>query len=485
VKRCGMHIRFGYFSVCILLHPLFTAPLHAQTAIPLDSLLFEAYPLDVEMPNIPARIAEPDTHTGFAILPAEQEAATETTIALYLDSIAATEAGSGPFAPVLLEQYMSLGKAYQQNEQHLEAIEVFEKAEYISRINSGLFTAEQFVIVENLIASYLATGEQRKAMEKQQYLLYLSRQNFGDDSLQAVPVLHKLGDWQMATFSSAINADNVFTISIGSGPSASPRELAFGNLYLAQDSYFHAIYNLVVNNKLDTPALPELEMKLIEAVFLGANREGLLTSPDFYLDRRPLQTGSRVARRQLNGFSASFVNGRNAYDRLRQYEERQPNINHVDIAQAIIGLADWHLLFNRVPTALRMYEEADAYLRTHNVEEQVITEMLTPELPQKLPAFTPLPHSRKKYGIAADAPLEFAGYADVSFNLSRYGNVRNLKITGTTGNFTKNMERRLRRLLQSSPFRPRLQQGKAVTSVVNIRYYYADARTLSPPPPRL
>jgi hypothetical protein len=60
--------------------------------------------------------------------------------------------------------------------------------------------------------------------------------------------------------------------------------------------------------------------------------------------------------------------------------------------------------------------------------------------------------------------------------------VRDLKISSTSPDFTKNMERRLRRLLQSSPFRPRMQQGQAVTSEVNMRYYYADVRAVSPAP---
>jgi hypothetical protein len=313
-------------------------------------------------------------------------------------------------------------------------------------------------------------------VEKQQYLLFLSRQNYGDGGLQAVPVLHKVGDWQMEAFTSVINADNPFVVSFGSGRGQSPRELAFGNLYLAQDTYFQAIINLVANRQLSAPALPELELKLIEAVFLAANREGLLDNPDFYLDKRPQRTGSRISRRELTGYSLNFVNGRNAYQRMRLYEERQADVNHLDIAQTIIGLGDWHLLFNRQPSALKLYEEAHAYLRSHGIAEDVITATLNPELPQKLPAFTPLPHSRKKYGIDADAPLEFAGYVDVSFSLSRFGNVRDLKITSTSENFTKHMERRLRRLLQISPFRPRLQDGKAVASVVNMRYYYADAR---------
>ncbi len=487
MTSCWQHIKTCTFSCCIVLSLLFATPLYAQATIPLDSLLFEAYSLQENLPSVPTPASESASQVVPYLFPGADKAAAEASIDLYLKNITATEADEGPFAPALLEQYLSLGKAYQQKVQHEEAIEVLEKAEYISRINSGLFAADQFVIIENLIASYLATGEQQKAAEKHHYLLFLNQQNFGEDSLQAVPVLQKLGDWQMASFSSNINADVPFTLSFSSGGSRSrqptPRELAFSNLYLAQNTYFQAIQNLVRNNQLNNPALQELELKLIEAVFFAANRQGMLSNPDFYMDPRLQSTGSRIVRRNLGGNTVGFINGRNAYMRLRIYEEHRLLLDPVAVAQAIIGLGDWHLLFNRRTSAIRHYEEADAYLRNHNVSEDVITEMLHPELPQQLPAFTPLPHSRGKYALADDAPLKFSGYVDVSFDLTRFGNVRNLDISSTSADFPRTTERRLARLLRTTPFRPRLQEGKVVTSDnIKVRYYYADVRTANPAP---
>lgn len=494
VPSCWMQTSLRSLSCCFLLALLRVAPAAAQDPIPLDSLLFEPHPvpegaIDGPLPGDTAQVAgsqegdkSPD---ALYLLPGELEETVEETIDLYLENIAETEADNGPFAPALLEQYLSLGKAYQQNNQHEEAIAVLEKAEYISRINSGLFASEQFVIVENLIASYLAMGEVRKAADRQQYLLFLNQQNFGNDNLQAVPILQKLADWQMNSFISTINADVPFTISFSSGNSRTPapREFAFSSLYLAQNTYFQAIQNLVKNNQLDNPTLNELELKLVEAVFLSANRQGLLANPDFYMDPRLVHTGSRIMRRNIGGNSISYVNGRNAYMRMRLYEEHQAAVNPLEVAQAIIGLGDWNLLFDRRTTALKYYEEADAYLHSHNVAEDVITELMNPELPPQLPLFTALPHSREKYQIPEEAPLAFTGYADVSFDLTRYGNVRNVEINNTSGEFSKNMERRLLRILRTTPFRPRLRDGK-VTGMdnVRIRYYYADVRNASPAP---
>ena len=468
--------------LCFGLAGLFiTAPGLAQDRIDLDSLLFEAYPAGTSIPGMAALSSAAEGRTELSKnpgIPAEPPINDKNTIDLYLADIAATEASAGPFAPVLLEQYLSLGELYQRNDEHADAITVFEKAEYISRINSGLYAAEQFDIGENLIASYTAIGEQRKAADKQQYLLFLSHQNFGQSGAQAVPLLNKLGDWQMAAFASGINADSQFTISIGSSRSLSPAQLAFGNLYRAQNIYFQAINNLIANNQFNNPVLHDLEMKLIETVFLSANRGGLLEDPDFYLDRRPTRTGSRIARRDLSGFSLSYANGRNAYTRMRLYEEHQKDIDVIKVAEAMIGLADWNLLFSHTPNALKLYGEAAAYLRSHNIPKDVIDGILDPEIPEQLPVFTPLPHSREKFGIDTQMPLEFTGYIDITFKLSRFGNASKVTVTGSNGSPDKAVERRLRRLLHTSPFRPRIRDGEAVTSQVDVRYYYADARAV-------
>ena len=471
---------------CFRLALLYAAPLAAQDSIPLDSLLFEAHSVqeNVVLDSVPiAYVTDVDTFGDASLSSEEREAAVETSIDHYVEHISATEADNGPFAPVLIEQYLSLGKAYQQNNQHEEAIEEFLKAEYISRINSGLFATEQFVIVENLIASYLATGQMRKAAERQQYLLFLNQQTSGRDSLQVVPVLQELGDWQMESFSSGINGAVPFTISFGGSGSrnSTPREFAFSSLYLAQNTYFQAIQNLLKNNQLDNPALNQLELKLVETAFLSANRQGLIADPDFYMDPHLVHTGSRIMRRNLRGNSISYLNGRNAYMRMRLYEEHQAVVDPLVVARAIIGLGDWNLLFDRRTPALKSYEEAAAYLHSHAVAEDVINGLMRPEVPPQLPLFTALPHSREKYAIDPNTPLTFAGFADVSFDLTRYGNVHNIEIGNTTGEFSKDMERRLLRILRTTPFRPRLQAGKVVTSDnVTIRYYYTDARTVIP-----
>jgi len=482
------HVHRFFAPGILLLGWMLSAPLAAQNDPELEQILFEAVPLPAPTTDQASRGLErfmqvPEQRNSLSGRPPPRSDAAETdrAIALYQEAIAAEEAANGPFAAGQLESFLQLGQLYQQLGDHEAALEALGKAEYISRINSGLFAPEQIVIVEAMVRSYFATGALAQANEKQQYLVFIQQQFFGEDSLEVVPALKNLGNWNMDAFRSMLNQHNASGFQLGLNTRAggtsstpNPRVLAFGNLFTAQRSYYQAIVNLVQQRQFRDPLLPQLELQLIEAIFLGANREAILENPEFYLGRRGTYTGSRIIRSGLNSNSLSFANGRNAWTRMRIYLENDPSASAVEVAATIIGLGDWHMLFNRRTSALGLYREARSYLQEHQVEDSMIDALLSPAVPQQLPAFTPLPHSRGKFGIEADTPLDYDGYLDLSFSISRYGNIRDLKVLATSDNVDKRMERRLKRLLHSSPFRPRLVDGDTLDEKpLTLRYYFA------------
>lgn len=467
--------------VALLVCSLAAAQAVAQPSA-LDRILFDPHPLapepTVTTTSAPAGNGTPDGDTALG----EEEDYREADIGQYLETIAREELANGPFAPELMEQFLGLGMAYQEQGEHEAALEALGKAEYISRINSGLYAPEQFAIIESMIESHLAEGDLKAANERQQYLLFLNRQYYGEDSLQVVPALATLADWNMDAFRAMLNQKNesgfaigLNTRSGGTGRTPNPRALAFFNLYQAQGNYYRAIVNLINNRAIRLGELLQLESSLVEAVFLGANREGIMEDPDFYLGQRRMYTGTRISRNDRRGYSISFLNGRNAYERMRIYQEVDPSsVDPVAVGNTLIGLADWHMLFDRRLTALDLYRDAHRYLREHEVPEETIAAMLNPAVPQQLPVFTPLPHSRAKFGIPEDSMVAYSGYLDVSFRITRFGNVRNVEVLGKTENVSADVERRLRRLLRSSPFRPRLVAGEPATNdSVTLRYYVA------------
>jgi tetratricopeptide (TPR) repeat protein len=451
----------------------------AQSWSALNRILFDPQPLPPGPSAAPA--PQPVGQASPVSLPTDPGVDAEPAaqdIDDYLQSIAMEELQGGPFAPELMEQYFALGEVYQRQGEHDEALTAFEKADYVSRINNGLYTPQQFAIVENMIASHLAQGEIAEAQQKQQYLFFLNRQYYGDKSLQIVPALETLADWNLDAFRALLNQRNtsnlVMQLRAPRGINTeNPKVLAFGNLYQARNNYHQAITNMIGHGQFADPKLVELEHKMVETEFLAASRQGILSNPEFYLDQQRVSTGSRISRNYRNS-SLHFINGRNGYRRVRLYQENLPDADPVAIAQTILSLADWHLLFQRQISALDHYREAQRYLVEHGVPEATISSLLTPAIPQQLPTFTPLPNSRAKFGLTADATVPYDGHIDVRFHVSRFGNVGRIEVLERSETATADIERRLRRLLHSSPFRPRFVAGELARSdAVTLRYYFA------------
>lgn len=454
------------------------APLAAQPSS-LNRVLFEARPLPGN--EAPVQVTAPRTPVTVMpglgpLLGGENRRA---DVEAYLRSIADIELDGGPFAPDLLEQYLALGETHQQQQDHEAALEAFEKADYISRINNGLYSPDQFAIVENMIESHLARGELDEASDRQRYLLLLHEQQYGANSLELVPALANIGDWSFSVFNRQLELPNT-VFAVGGNPQGgfggramSPRAMAFVSLYQSQMHYWRAINIMLNRGRFLDPQLQELEHKLIETSFLSSNRDGLLRNPDFYLSQRSAYTGTRI-RRSMRPTSPYFFTGRSAYERLVAYQLMTPGADAVTIGKTLIALADWHLVFDRQGPAIRAYERAHAFLVANEVPQASIDALLSPAMPQQLPAFTPLPHSRAKLGIPDDAEVGWDGYMDISFTIGRFGQADDFAVLASSGPVTRDMQIRLRRMLRSTPFRPRFIDGEpARRDEVQVRYYFA------------
>jgi len=476
----------------------------------LDRLVFDAFPLpppgsNAPPPRAPQRFGKLPLPIAARvekqlILPTEANAPAlaQETVDAYLDAIARTQQEASPFDQLLFEPYLALGLGYQQLGDHEQAIAAFEKAEYISRINNGLFAPEQFPIIERMITSYAARGDLGAADQRRRYLYYLASQQYGEESVEVVPSLVSLADWNMGNFDRALKAGNNVGLVSGGGGAAfgltssgpyqiprvqstrllTPRALAMGNLYAAQSQYYQAIRNMVEPRRLTLSQLEELtdlELRLIEAVFLGAHRAGILEDPVFYLNRRVTSTGSRLRREQLALSPVSFRNGQAAYQRLQIYHDAHPRLDPIEKVLPTVGLADWNMLFDRRSTAFNLYEAAAQRLRDAGVPEERIEALFDPAVPVQLPEIAPRPNSRRQFGIPEDAPLDYDGWVDVKIRISRYGSMNKMEVLDRSENVTREVERRLRRVLRASPFRPSLSAALArEAQEFSVRYYFKE-----------
>lgn len=422
--------------------------------------------------------------------PTQSRAEINRNIDAYRQALSDIESESGPFSQDLYETLLDLGTQYQQLGDHEAAIEIFERAEHISRINNGLFHPEQFASIEKMIESYLAIGDVITANQKQRYLVYLSQEHFGARDINTLPSLLDLADRNMTSFTDTLNGPTVPTISFSSGnnasgpggaPSRTPtaRELAFRNLFVAQQSYFRAIATMLDNEQYFNPLLLDLEYRFLETLFLQSFRMSIVKEPDYYLSERRHSTGSLITHDFNRRFSSGYAQGKNAFERIIIYISNNPDARLYQLVNALMEFGDWNMLFGRSNTAQDKYLEAYNLVNQMNVNQENIESLFRPAIPVHLPLFTAKPNSREKFDIPQDQQLDHEGYIDIAFTISRFGRAKRFDVLDASENSTSSIERRLRRFLRNSPFRPRLDEaGEFTEQRVTLRYYFSYAEAV-------
>jgi tetratricopeptide (TPR) repeat protein len=355
----------------------------------------------------------------------------------------ATFDGSGFYAPELAQQLTQAGLLHQQSNEHEQAISNLEKAAAASRIQNGLYSSEQALLAERTIQSLLALGRLDEAQDKYEQLLNISRKFYGRRSRETAHALLGLGQLQV----DRLQLDRT------------EPELAFDTLYQAQVHFVDAARILIDAEAWTDPAIVALEDNLIRTYYIDAVRTHAVETPLTYaLDDESSHSRMR-SRANRAGAPEQFFKGEQAYLRMAGYLQKNPNADTGEIADVLLGLADWNLLFgNQV--------EADAhYQRLLALGEAAPAALLNPAVPVPLPAFADSP-------LAPGALPETSaarGYIDVSFTVDRHGRATQFAVLGTSDAAAPSIVSRFETLVRNSRFRP---SGAADTDY-KLRYFFS------------
>ena len=93
-----------------------------------------------------------------------------SALGVYRSYIESMEANAGAFAPGLTEQLLGLGLNLQALDRHAEAAKVLKRGVHVSRIQSGLYAADQIPLLRAEIRSLIALGMFDEVDEHQRYL---------------------------------------------------------------------------------------------------------------------------------------------------------------------------------------------------------------------------------------------------------------------------------------------------------------------------
>lgn len=476
-----------------VLQPL---PVAAQSRDNLDLLIFDPVLIDPESgqeinsPQVPVRFLPMPENEEIAIIeepdmPPPSALQITRNIDAYQESVNILEAEGGPFSPDLFEILVDLATQYQLGGEHETAIAVLERAEHISRVNYGLYHPEQYTSIEKMIESYFAMGDYASANQKQRYLVYLSQQHYGQADPNTLTSLVDLAEYSMENYNRSIttNAPVIsFTSSSSIGPGSrepTPKELAFRNLYTAQQNYMRAIGTMLKNQQYFDPLLLKLEYNFLETLLLISFRSAILDDPHYYLSAQRVTTGTLVKYNSARGQSSGYSYGKDAFERILIYIRNNPEAKIYQLINALMEYGDWNMLFGRTSSAMEKYREAYALVQNLDVEAETVEAMFRPAMPVHLPLITPKPNSRDKFGISPASPIEYEGYIDIAFTISRYGRAKRFDVVNRSDNVSSDIQNRLKRYLRNSPFRPHMTENEEFeSSQVVLRYYYAFADRL-------
>ncbi len=381
----------------------------------------------------------------------------QRSIDAYTASVADLEIEGGAYNAALSEELNALGLLLQQQGEHEEAVRVFDRAVHIDRINSGLHSLSQVQTVENKLASLLAEQRWSEADAAFEYLFFVQRRAYGDSDPRLLPILDSIAAWNLRAFfighgdSLALRLNNAMLYY-----SAAARVLQqhFGS----KDERLVAYMRGVANSSYLMARHPELLEDL--------NR------PEF----RNTQTMMRERLSQPRGTGVQgFTSGAQALIRILQHElDRRDDA--LAIAEAFANLADWYLLFGRGDEAEQQYKNAWGLLANQPNADALLEAAFGRIV--HLPTFADERGSVENLAGARGQPnaegLRY-DYADIAFDVSSNGSVRNVKIISAETEDNELQLRRLRRMVRDSYFRPIIKGGvpqRSQNNVLRYRYWY-------------
>ena len=248
----------------------------------------------------------------------------------YTRAIEAIESSGGAYAPELSEPLLSLALTLQSQGRHTQAIALFRRGIHLTRVNEGLYCAQQVPLLQGEIASHLAIQDYAMADERQDYLYRIQTRSLeaGDALTDA---LVQQAQWQYAAYQLGLGADGYL------------RLLNMLELYRQALGMVATEENGV---ETSVKLLPPLQGMLKTQYLIAGYTEQDSDRP-FSEDERPPE-----ALLQFNAYRAqSYRQGNNIIEAIARIE---PNI-----AQTQVMLGDWSLWNGRTKDAWQAYRRAE------------------------------------------------------------------------------------------------------------------------------
>ena len=479
---------------------LFSNHSSAQNKLNLSRLIFEPVLL-TDAVKAKSSLSEIENNNSGTESISSQTISRKLDIDQYEQALSKLEETEGPFSENLAEQLGSLGRLYSENGNYSQAITSLKNAQHIIRVNHGLFTLHQLEFVEDLATNYDKLGDFENQDKIREYLFYFQQKNYTENQPKMLAAKLAWANWNIQAFHNIyqqpgaplfnsnnpnLSADDYILVhdtsnntyayvprnnfyGTGAASSTSPainmRTLVEPRLLLAQEIYISALQHTQSELQAD-----ELRKKLANIAFIVKQQVDSLNNIDnkTSLNSMPLQS-----RNTSHLITTSYSSNLIAFEEKVLSLKHTPNTSASVLAQALLELADWHLLFDHSRLAFPIYQEAYTVLVNAGKTESEISKILLPKTPLPLPTFSAQAFSSSIYGLEDNAASRYKGFIDIRLNINKQGNNRRIKVLESSEDTPKQIRVTLLDYLRTQKTRPTLINGQAVEQAdIHLRFYY-------------
>lgn len=408
----------------------------------------------------------------------DAEALLDSSINQYRAAVAEHEAEFGPFDAELGEMNYSLGKTLQLRHRFPEAIETYRHAMHLNRVNDGVFSLTQEPMLRGMIESQSALGQIDDAGENYQQLLWLYRKSYGDDDPRLIPIMEEISRWHMQVYNRRGAQDDIYHLLVSYG-------MYTYAISIATQQY--GAYDLRLVSLLEHSALANYYLSDHNKTFPSSWENAVMAS----YDRVPRLPGMGE---ELSLNRNYYQNGRRNYKRIFDILENNPDAKPEDIAKGYVSLGDWLLLFDKTIQGMHAYEKAMTILTRPGIDKGLTGELFG--APTMLPRPAEANYWTNGYTESADGtnnstpensgtptPSDVAQnpppapllpspkeYVMVAVDITKEGVPEKIDVISFHPEKNESLEKRARKAITSSRFRPRFENGAPVlTKALPVR----------------
>ncbi len=329
------------------------------------------------------------------------------------------EHSSNRYDARLIRPLTLLGDAQTGKGDYTEALDNYQRAVHLSRVNDGLNSAGQIPIVYREANAYKALGSYKEANDREEYAFHVLSRAHDPYDAELLPGVFHLAEWYRDT----------------------------NNIFAARSLYEQAV-NILSANNLQASALA------IPAYQGIAHTYRLERFPPFYVGESDTSSGSDFAPAYSDALSVNnFPAGERALQQIIEIHRTSSNPDPVVLAEAILDLADWYLLFDKTQRAFPLYEhvyqllsDVEGFAVANFFAEPKILYFPAPQDPR-----APPPELRGE---------RRTGFVEVGYEVSKTGYAKSLRTINAEPEGL--MDFRVRKSLRLSRYRPMLIDGQPV-----------------------